>query len=76
MKRVTVYTSNGCPWCERAKKYLLLKGVRYREINVSKRPGEAAKLMKKTGERGVPQIMIGEDFVVGFNQKRIDELLK
>jgi hypothetical protein len=32
-------------------------------------------MIKKSGQMAVPVIVIGEEVVVGFNQKRIDELL-
>jgi len=32
-------------------------------------------MVEKSGQMGVPVIIIGDDIVVGFNQGRIDELL-
>jgi glutaredoxin len=32
-------------------------------------------MMKKSGQMGVPVIVIEDQVVVGFNQKKIDELL-
>jgi glutaredoxin len=32
-------------------------------------------MVKKSGQMGVPVIIIDDDIVVGFNQSRIDELL-
>jgi glutaredoxin len=32
-------------------------------------------MIQKSGQMGVPVIIIGEQIIVGFNQARIDELL-
>jgi len=32
-------------------------------------------MIEKTGQMGVPVIMVGQEAIVGFNQTKIDELL-
>jgi glutaredoxin len=32
-------------------------------------------MIQKSGQMGVPVIIIGEEVIVGFNQTKIDELL-
>jgi glutaredoxin len=32
-------------------------------------------MIQKSGQMGVPVIIIGEEVIVGFNQAKIDELL-
>jgi glutaredoxin 3 len=32
-------------------------------------------MIQKTGQMGVPVIIIGDEIIVGFNQAKIDELL-
>ena len=72
---VTVYVSDTCPWCARAKSYLRKQRVPFREVNVSRDPSAASALVAKTGQQGVPQLDIGGHYVVGFDKPRIDELL-
>ena len=74
MAKVKVYSSNTCPHCVTAKKYLDEKGVEYEERNVQTNP-EARKELMAMGHMGVPVIIIGEDEIVGFDQGKIDELL-
>ena len=74
MANVKVYSSNTCPHCVTAKKYLDEKGVEYEERNVQTDP-EARKELMAMGHMGVPVIIIGEDEIVGFDQGKIDELL-
>ncbi len=73
--RVVVYTSDGCPWCTRAKSYLRELKVPFTEVNVSRKPSEADKLVKRTGQMGTPQIDINGTFVIGFDKPKIDKLL-
>ncbi len=73
--RVVVYTSDGCPWCERAKSYLRGLMIPFTEVNVSRKPAEADKLVKRTGQMGTPQIDINGNFVIGFDKPKIDKLL-
>ncbi len=73
--RIVVYTSDGCPWCARAKEYLRKLHIPFREINVSRKPAEAERLVKKTGQMGTPQLDINGNFVVGFDKPKIDRFL-
>jgi len=45
------------------------------EINVGNDREKAMQLIQRTGQTGVPQIEIDGEFVIGFNQEKIDELL-
>ncbi len=74
-KRVTVYSTPSCSWCTRLKTYLDSKGIRYRDVDVSKDQKIAEELVKKSGQKGVPQTDISGQIIVGFDQKRIDSLL-
>ena len=74
-KKVVVYSSPVCPYCEMAKNYLKEKGVSFEEINVAVDQKAAQRMVQKTGQMGVPVIEIGDNFVIGFNQTQIDQLL-
>jgi len=58
-----------------AKEYLSQKGIAYTEHDLSKDPGKAREMVEKTGQMGVPVLIIDENIVIGFNKARIDELL-
>lgn len=76
MKKVKIYTTSTCPYCFMAKDYLKEKGVEFEEVDLTEDPEEARKLIEKTGYSGVPQIQIGEEFVIGFDKDKIDQLLE
>ena len=37
-KKVTVYSTRTCPWCDRAKNYLRSKNVDFEELDVANDP--------------------------------------
>ena len=74
-KTVIVYSTNTCPWCFRAKEYLSKKGITFTDYNVGADREKAKEMIQKSGQMGVPVIIIGEEVIVGFNQTKIDELL-
>ena len=74
-KKIAIYSTPTCPYCERAKQYLDRKGVSYVEYNVAEDKKAAIGMMRKTGQMGVPVITIDDEVVVGFNQAKLDELL-
>ena len=66
MKPITIYTTELCPYCHRAKVLLVNKGATYTEIDVSYDPAERARMAQRAGgKRSVPQIFIGETHVGG-----------
>lgn len=74
-KRVTVYSTPTCPWCTRMKDHLKRNNIRFRDVDVSVDQNAANEMVNRSGQRGVPQIDIGGTMIVGFDQKRIDQLL-
>jgi len=66
MKSVKMYTTAVCPYCVRAKRILVAKGVEaIDEVRVDRDPQERMKMMEITGRRTVPQIFIGDTHVGG-----------
>ncbi len=72
MQAVRIYTTNYCPYCDRAKELLDRKGVPYEEIDVTDDDEARESLVRTTGMRTVPQIFVGETHVGGFTD--LDEL--
>ncbi len=73
--KVTVYTTDTCPWCVRVKAYLRESKVPFTEINVQRDQSAARRMVAKSGQHGVPQVEIDGTMVVGFDRGRIDGLL-
>ena len=62
---IVMYTTNWCPYCERARKLLKSKGATFQEIDVESTPDKRAEMISRSGRRTVPQIFIGDQHVGG-----------
>ena len=62
---VTVYTSDWCPYCRRAKDLLTQKNVVFNECNVDDEPELRQEMIARSNRRTVPQIFIGDRHVGG-----------
>lgn len=62
---VVMYTTNWCPYCERARRLLKAKGAAFSEIDVESSADKRAEMQSRSGRRTVPQIFIGDHHVGG-----------
>jgi glutaredoxin 3 len=68
MEKVLMYSTGVCPYCDRAERLLMRKGVQQIEkVRVDLHPELRIKMMEKTGRRTVPQIYINEVYVGGYD---------
>jgi glutaredoxin-like YruB-family protein len=72
---VTMYTTPTCSFCSSLKAYLNEKKVHFSEIDVSKDHEAAHEMVQRSGQQGVPQTVINGHVVIGFDRKKIDQLL-
>jgi glutaredoxin 3 len=66
MKKITVYSTDACSFCVRAKALLDARGLEYQEINLERDPDGRAELVRRTGMLSFPQILVDETLVGGF----------
>ncbi len=62
---VTLYVSDWCPYCHRAKGLLQQKNVAFNEINVEDDEKFREEMFARSKRRTVPQIFIGDKHVGG-----------
>ena len=69
MARITVYTTESCPFCMRAKALLDQKGADYDEVFISRSDhGARERLVAETGGYTFPQVIIDDPVVGGWDQ--------
>jgi len=73
--KITVYSTPTCPFCKQAKAFLDERGLAYDDIDVSANQEKAKEMIEKSGQMGVPVIDIDGEIVVGFDKKKIQELI-
>ena len=76
MAKITVYSTQTCPFCTMAKDFLKQNDVEFDDINVSVDQKKLQEMMQKSGQTGVPVIDIGGKIIVGFNEAAIKKALK
>ena len=62
---VTLYVSDWCPYCQRAKGLLTQKKLSFSEINVEDDAKFREEMIARSNQRTVPQIFIGGKHVGG-----------
>ena len=75
MKDVTIYSTPSCHFCHMAKDFFKEKNVPYTEYDVALDMEKRKEIIEKSGQMGVPVIIIGDDLIIGFNKPKIVELL-
>ena len=65
---ITVFTTNYCPYCVKAKALLSRLGVSFQEVDATEKPELREKLVSwAEGRQTVPQVFIGMRSVGGFS---------
>jgi glutaredoxin 3 len=69
MSAVRMFSTEVCPYCNRARALLKQRGVlAIDEIRVDLVPAERNRMIELTGRRTVPQIFIGDTHVGGCDE--------
>ena len=71
MKNVTIYSTPTCTYCNMAKEFFGQNNVAYTEYNVADDLAKRQEMIEKSGQMGVPVIVIENDIIVGFDKDRI-----
>ncbi len=75
MNKVTIYSTPSCHFCHMAKDFFKEKNVEFEDFDVAGDQEKRKEMITKSGQMGVPVIIIGDQLIVGFNKPKIVELL-
>ncbi len=75
MKSVSIYTTETCGYCKMAKEFFQKNNIEFQEFDVGKDLAKRQEMIEKSGQMGVPVIMVDSDITVGFNKPKLQELL-
>ena len=78
---VKVFALSTCPYCRMTRAYLDENDVEYDVVEVdlltgAEREEAIAEVKGLSGGTSFPVILVDEDIIVGFNKKRMKELLE
>lgn len=68
---IKVYTTDSCPWCDKAKNYLKSQNLEYTELNVQDDMEARDEMIKKSRQMGVPVLDIDGNIIIGFDKPAI-----
>lgn len=78
MNAVEIYTKSYCPYCQRAKELLRIKGVNFTEYDITQDAVKEAEMRQRSGRETVPEIFISGVLVGGcsdlFDLDEVGEL--
>ncbi|MBI2607872.1 MAG: NrdH-redoxin [Candidatus Doudnabacteria bacterium] len=75
MPNITIYTTPICSFCKMAKGFFSNHNLSYREKDVTSDDEALHEMLDKSGQMGVPVIDIDGEIVVGFDKRRLNQLL-
>lgn len=67
MPEIEMYCTSTCPYCQRAEKLLTKKGVEFNKIYVEDNQAKLKEMIKRSGQKTVPQIFIDDKHIGGFD---------
>lgn len=80
MPKVKMYTTATCAYCHAEKQFFKQHNVAFEEVAVDVDAKAAEEMIRLTNQMGVPVTLVTKDdesseFVVGFDQPRLSQLL-
>ena len=73
--KVTIYSTPTCHYCAMAKEYFKENKIQFEEFDVLSNLPKRREMMERSGQLGVPVILIDGQVVVGFDRSRLAQLL-
>ena len=62
--KVEIYSTPTCPYCHKAKEYFKTNKIEYTDYNVAEDQAKAKEMMDKSGQMGVPVIVVDDKVIV------------
>lgn len=75
-KNVILYYTKESIFSDKAREFLRSRDISFQEVDVKSSPEAAEELAEISGQYSVPVILVGEEVVLGFDEKKLKELLE
>ena len=66
-RKILIYSTSWCQPCKLAKKLLQERGLDFQEIDIEEKGWSREDLFDITGARTVPQVVINDDTIGGYD---------
>ena len=75
-KKVEIYSTASCHFCHMAKEFFSANNITFTDYNVGIDMEKRREMIDKSGQMGVPVIVIDDNkVIVGFDQPKLANLL-
>lgn len=74
-KKVIIYSTPSCHFCQTTKEFLKEKGIEYTDYNVAEDADKRQEMIDKSGQMGVPVIYVDDEMMVGFDEAKLSTAL-
>jgi len=74
--QLKLYVKNWCPWCISAKQFLDKRGYRYEELDVNRNGAAYEEMMRLSGQRLTPTLVVNEKVLADFGTDELEVFLK
>ena len=74
-KTVTIFSTPTCHFCHLAKDFFTENNIAFTDNDVAIDFVKRQEMIELTGQMGVPVIKIDDDIVIGFDERKVRELL-
>ncbi|MGD0080966.1 MAG: peptide-methionine (S)-S-oxide reductase MsrA [Methanoregula sp.] len=75
-RKVTIYSTPRCHNCHEIKEFLSSRDVPFEEIDLASNDEARTMIIEKTGHLSAPIVRIGNEFIFGYDRKKMENLLK
>lgn len=72
---VKVYSTPTCMYCIKVKDFFKENNINFEDVNVAEDQNAGMYIVNKTGQMGVPVIETRGEFIIGFDEERLREIL-
>ena len=73
---VILYQTASCPWCHKAAEFLEEHNIKFKAIDVGEDSKAGEEMVEKSGQRGVPVIVVDGKVIVGFDEATLKKALE
>ena len=73
---IRIFSTPSCPYCVTLKEFLKEHGFEFEDLNVAIDTQAREEMITKSQQMGVPVIEIDGQIIIGFDKKKIVQLLK
>ncbi|MFA6274435.1 MAG: glutaredoxin domain-containing protein [Candidatus Paceibacterota bacterium] len=75
MKKVEIYSTPTCHFCHLAKDFFTANGIVFTDYDVASNLEKRKEMVDKTGQMGVPVIIIDGEITIGFDKPKLAKML-